>query len=199
MSRATYWRGSFIPLRMKSALKDLLPDVYNKAVEQEKLDVVALPQFSEVKLDQQSALSFKATVEVSPEVKIGEYKGIKVEYKKLSVDTDEVKRNLESIKESRKADAIDDTLAKSLGYPDISELEKALERQIVLRKENQQRQSVENALVEAVAGKLDFKLPQPLITRQLNDMLRQAKIDMAMRGVPAEKVEERGRELKKKF
>jgi len=179
-------------------MKELLPEVYNKAVEQEKLDVVALPEFSDVKLDQ-SALSFKAKVDVSPEIKLGEYKGIKLDYKRISVDADEINRNLETIKESRKAEAADDGLARSLGYPDMEELKKALERQIALRKENQQRQSVEGALLEGLSGKLDFKLPQPLIDRQLNDMLRQTKMDLAMKGVPADKLESEEAELRKKL
>lgn len=179
-------------------LKELLPEIYNKAVEQEKLDVVALPEISEVKLDP-SALSFKARVDVSPEIKLGEYKGIKLVYRKINVDPEEINRNLETIKETRKADAVDDAFARAMGYPDVAELKKAFERQLSLRKDNLQRQALEDTLLDVLCGKLDFKLPQPLVDRQLNDMLRQAKMDMAVKGVPADKLEAQEAEMKKKL
>lgn len=179
-------------------LKELLPEIYNKALEQEKLDVVALPEISEVKLDQ-AALSFKAKVHVSPEVKLGEYKGIKLSYRRIKVDPAEIDRNLEAVKETRKAGDLDDSFARGLGYPDLVELKNAFERQIALRSDNIQRQALEDTLIEALCGKLDFKLPQPLVDRQLNDMLRQTKMDMVMKGVPAEKLEEQETELKKKL
>ena len=179
-------------------LKELLPEIYNKALEQEKLDVVALPEISEVKLDQ-AALSFKAKVHVSPEVKLGEYKGIKLSYRRIKVDPAEIDRNLEAVKETRKAGDLDVSFARGLGYPDLVELKNAFERQIALRSDNIQRQALEDTLIEALCGKLDFKLPQPLVDRQLNDMLRQTKMDMVMKGVPAEKLEEQETELKKKL
>jgi FKBP-type peptidyl-prolyl cis-trans isomerase (trigger factor) len=37
---------------------------------------------------------------------------------------------------------------------------------------------------------LDFKLPQSLVNRQLEDMVRQSKLDLALRGIPKEKIDE---------
>jgi len=96
----------------EQVLKELLPEVYHQAVEKERLDVIELPQISDVKLDRMK-LSFKATVEVSPQIAINNYKGIKVIYKKVAVTEDVLKRQLDALKESRKIDALDDTLAKS--------------------------------------------------------------------------------------
>lgn len=180
----------------EQVLKELVPDVYNEALAKEDLDVIELPQITDVKLDRE-ALSFKATVEISPEIEVKNYKGIKVNYKKVSVTAEEIKRSVDSIKESRKIDSVDDALAKSLGYPNVAELEKALERQIFLHKENQERQRVESELIESVMKGLDFKLPESLVNRQLEDMVRQAKIDLAMRGMPRDKIEEQDKELRK--
>jgi len=170
-------------------LKELIPDIYNQAIAQEKLDVIELPEISEVKLDH-NTLSFKAKVELSPEINLKKYKGIKVGYKKVAVEPDEIKRSLDSIKESRKIDALDDACARSLGYPDLAELEKAIERQIFLNKENSQRQNVEHEIVEAISKDLDFKIPQSLVARQLEDLVRQTKVDLALKGVPKNKIEE---------
>ncbi|MFA5355784.1 MAG: trigger factor [Candidatus Omnitrophota bacterium] len=170
-------------------MKELIPDLYNQAIDKEGLEVIELPDISDVKLDR-ATLSFKAKVEISPEIPVKNYKGIKVNYKKIEVGADMIKRNIDSIKEARKIETVDDSFARSLGYPDLAELEKAIDKQIYLKEENQQRQKIEKEIVDAISKDLDFKLPQSLVKRQLEDMLRQAKLDLALKGVPRDKIEE---------
>jgi FKBP-type peptidyl-prolyl cis-trans isomerase (trigger factor) len=170
-------------------LKELVPDIYNQAVEAEKLDVIELPQIADVRLDR-SSLSFKATVEVTPEIPLKEYKNRRINYKLAAVSADEVKRHIDSVKESRKVQELNDKFARSLGYPDLAEFEKAVERQIFITKENQERQRIENELLEGITKGLEFKLPEGLVERQAQDMLRQTKIDLAMKGLPRDKIEE---------
>jgi len=175
-------------------VKELIPDVYKQAVEKEGLDVIELPDISDVKLDR-NTLSFKATVEVRPQITIKNYRGIKVNYKKIEVSPDEIKRNLDSLKEARQVNAVDDSFSRSLGYPNISELEKAIERQDLIQKENQQRQKIETEIIETILKDLDFKLPQSLIDRQLEDLIRQAKLDLALKGFPRDKIDEQEKKL----
>jgi FKBP-type peptidyl-prolyl cis-trans isomerase (trigger factor) len=178
----------------EQVLKELVPDVYNKVIDQEKLEVVELPEIFDVKLDRDK-LSFKAKVEVSPEITLGNYKRIKINYQKLSVSDDEVRRSIDALKESRKVEAIDDGLARALGYPNLAELESAVQRQIFIQKDNQQRQKIETEIIEHITKDMDFKLPQRLVDRQLEDLLRQAKLDLALRGVPTGKIEEESKGL----
>ena len=178
----------------EQVLKELVPDVYNQAIAAEKLDVIELPQITDVKLDRAS-LSFKAIVEVTPEIAVKNYKGLPVNYKLVSVSSDEVKRQVDSVKESRKAEALDDKFSRSLGYPNLVEFEKAVERQIFITKENQERQRIENELIENITQGLEFKLPAGLVERQTQDMLRQTKIDLAMKGLPRDKIDEQDKLL----
>jgi trigger factor len=180
----------------EQVLKELLPEVYHQAVQKEGLDVIELPQISDVKLDRMK-LSFKATVEVSPQIAIKDYKGIKVVYKQITVTEDVLKRQLDALKESRKLEALDDNLAKSLGYPGLAELQEALKAQIFIQEENQQRQKIENEIMENLAKDLDFKLPESMVNRQLQDLVRHAKVDLAMKGLPRDKIEEKENELTK--
>lgn len=174
----------------EQVLKELVPDVYNEAIGKEGLDVIELPEISEVKLDRgKLSLSFKAQVEVSPEIAIKDYKNQRVHFKKISVTADEIKRSIDSLKESRKIDTIDDSFAKSLGYPNLPELEKALERQVFLQKETLQRQRIENEIIENITRGLDFALPQSLINRHLQDEVRKTKVDLALKGIPREKID----------
>lgn len=182
----------------EQVLKELIPDVYSQAIEKERIDVIELPEIVDVKLERNS-LSFKAKVEISPEILLKNYKGLKINYEKISVSPDEIKRNIDALKESRKVDAVDDSFAKSLGYPNFAELEKAVERQIYLQKENLKRQKIENEIVEGLTKDLDFKIPQSFLKRQLQDLLRQAKLDLALKGVPREKIDGQEEQLVKEL
>ena len=173
----------------EQVLKELVPDVYNQAIAAEKLDVIELPQITDVKLDR-SNLSFKAVVEVTPEIAIKDYKKLKINYKIVTVTADEIKKQIDSVKESRKQEALDDKFSRSLGYPSLSEFEKAVERQIFITKENQERQRIEGELIDNLLKNLEFKVPESLVNRQTQDMLRQTKIDLAMKGIPRDKIEE---------
>ena len=172
----------------EQVLKELVPDVYNQAIEAEKLDVIELPQITDVKLER-SSLSFKAIVEVTPEISVKNYKHQLINYKVVSVTSDEVKKQLDAVKESRKAEILDDQFSRSLGYPNLVEFQKAVERQIFITKENQERQRIENELIENITKGLEFKLPEALVERQTLDMLRQTKIDLAMKGLPRDKID----------
>ncbi|MEW6075673.1 MAG: trigger factor [Candidatus Omnitrophota bacterium] len=178
---------NFSHLAHEQVLKELIPQIYQQAIEKEKLDVIELPTFQDVKLDRAN-LSFSAQFEVRPQILLKNYKGLKVEYKKISVSGDEIKRYLDSVKEAKKAPAIDDRFAKSLSYADVGELQKALERQMYIQKENQQRQWIEQQIIDGITKGLDFKLPESLVKKQLEDLVKQARVELALKGVPREKI-----------
>ena len=182
----------------EQVLKELIPELYDQAVTKEALHVLDMPQISEVKLDRNS-LSFRAQVEVIPEIGVKNYKGIKLEYKKIAVSPDEIKRNIDSIKESRKADVLDDNFAKTLGYPNLAELEKALERQIAAQKANSLRQDIERQVIDGVSKGLDFKLPQSLVAKQLEELVRQARVELALRGMAKEDIVRQEETLRKEL
>ena len=172
----------------EQVLKELIPEVYNQAIQKEGLEVIELPDISDVKLDR-NTLFFKAKVETMPEIAVKNYKGLKVNCKKIEVTNEEVKRNIDSLKEARKIDTLDDNFAKGLGYPNLPELERAIERQIFTQKENLQRKNLENEVIEQLTKDSDFKLPQPLIDRQLKELIQQAKVELALKGVSREEIE----------
>ena len=45
-------------------------------------------------------------------------------------------------------------------------------------------------MIDSLMQGLEFKLPQGLVNRQIQDMLRQTKLDLAMKGLPRDKIEE---------
>jgi trigger factor len=138
-------------------------------------------------------------VEVAPEIKIKNYKGLKLNYKKIEVTTDDLKRNMDSLKETHKVDSLDDNFAKGLGYPNVSQLQEAIQRQLFIQKDNQERQRIEADIIDGIIKDLDFKLPQSLIARHLKEMIRQAKVDLALRGLPKEEIDKQEASLEKEL
>ncbi len=67
----------------EDAINELYPQLFAQAAEQEKLDTVAYPEVELLEANKEG-FSFKATVAVRPEVKLGKYKG-------LTAPKDEVK------------------------------------------------------------------------------------------------------------
>lgn len=182
----------------EAALKELIPLLYEKALDQEKIKPVDLPQISEVKLERTS-VSFKATVEVVPEVKLPKYEGLKLSFAPVSVGEDDVDRYIDSLKERRKADAVDEVFAKSLGYPTVAALRKAVKSQLEVQKDNQQRQDLEQQVVDKLQEGLDLKVPQSLVNKQLEEMMKNATMDLMLRGISREELAPRQKELAQKL
>jgi len=179
-------------------LKNLIPEVYDEVVKAEALDVIEMPQVTDVHI-KRDELKFTATVEVMPEIQLKKYKGIRVNYKKIEVAADELKRDLDALKEARSLDSIDDRFARSIGYPDLAKLKAALERQIFIRKENQQRQRIEKELIDGLTKDLDLKIPQVMVSRHQDEMLRQAKVNLALKGVERQEIDKQEKQLRQQL
>ncbi len=78
-----------------------LPEAYTQAVGSSGLDVIGYPEIEIVddKIDE-SGFTFKATVAVYPEVKLGEYKGLSAEKEDVKVSADDIKERLNEMAES---------------------------------------------------------------------------------------------------
>ena len=84
----------------EEAIDIILPKGYLKALEEYKLEPIDQP-----KLDVKEAFeagkpfAFKATVEVLPEVKLGQYKGLEIEKPKVEIKDEQVSERLASLQE----------------------------------------------------------------------------------------------------
>lgn len=81
------------------AVDEAFPGAYEKAVESEKLDTIGYPQVELVGDVTKDGFTFKATVAVYPDVKLGEYKGISVPKEKVSVTEEDVGERLNQMAE----------------------------------------------------------------------------------------------------
>jgi len=178
----------------EQVLRELLPQVYKEAVEKEKLEVLNYPYIEEVKLNRDS-LFFKAKLEVMPEVPLKNYRGIKVHHRTISVTDEEVEKYLSALAKKRKIEQMDDKFARGLGYFNLEELKDSLQKQIFLEKQNQNRQEKEKEIFDYLLKEADFKVPVSLKERKLQEILRQAKLELSLKGLAKEAIEEKEKEL----
>ncbi len=63
----------------EDAANDLIPEAYDKAVDECEEDIVSSPKIEVTQIEGGKPFIFTATVALKPEVKLGEYKGVKIE------------------------------------------------------------------------------------------------------------------------
>ena len=83
----------------EDAANEIIPDAYAKAVEDEKIDVVAQPEIDVTQVGKGENLIFTALVAVKPEVTLGEYMGIEVEKQEAEVTEEELTAEIDRIRE----------------------------------------------------------------------------------------------------
>ena len=78
-----------------------LPEYLREALVERKIDPVAQPRVTHLQFEEGSPLKFIAAVEVKPVFELKEYKGLKVKKGKTNVDSGEVEKTLETIREQQ--------------------------------------------------------------------------------------------------
>lgn len=84
----------------EDAANALIPDAYDKALEECTEDVVSSPQIDVTQLEAGKPFIFTAEVVLKPEVKLGKYKGIEVDKIDISASEEEVEAALNKERES---------------------------------------------------------------------------------------------------
>lgn len=83
----------------EDAANILIPDAYDEAARESKLDIVAQPDIDLVQIEKGKPFIFTAEVTLKPEVTLGDYLGVKIEKTDAKVTADDVKEELEKIRE----------------------------------------------------------------------------------------------------
>ena len=88
-----YGKGVFY----EDAINEVLPEAYEAAMAEAKLDVVGRPEFDVVSVE--GSVVMKATVYVRPEVELGDYKGIEVTKTVAAVTDEQIDAEIERVRE----------------------------------------------------------------------------------------------------
>lgn len=84
----------------EDAANALIPDAYEKALEECEEEIVSSPKIEVVTIEAGSPFVFTAEVALKPEVKLGKYKGVKVDKVEVEVTDDEVDAEINKEREA---------------------------------------------------------------------------------------------------
>ena len=83
----------------QDALDILLPEAYGSAIDETGIEPIDRPDIDIEQMEKGKELIFKATVQVKPEVTLGEYKGLEVEAFDTNVADEDVANELKTLQE----------------------------------------------------------------------------------------------------
>ncbi|ETI67770.1 trigger factor [Neobacillus vireti] len=99
MPRGMFEKRFGVESLYQDALDILLPEAYGNAIDETGIEPVDRPDIDIEQMEKGKELIFKATVQVKPEVKLGEYKGIEVEAFDTTVTEEDVANELKTLQE----------------------------------------------------------------------------------------------------
>jgi len=183
----------------EEVIKKLIPEAYQEGITQEGIIPLDYPEVQDVSF-KDGILKFTAQVEIKPEIKISNYKGIPVKRKESKVTEDEINKTLDYFKKSHGQDkdiAIDDNFAKGLGFPNLETFKQSLVRQMEIDKDRQNRMDVENQVVEYLLKDAKFSVPPSFLKRQLEHRIEETKERFKSQGIPEAEIAKKEEELNK--
>jgi FKBP-type peptidyl-prolyl cis-trans isomerase (trigger factor) len=187
-------------LAKDETIKKIIPEAYHEGVHQQNLNPIDMPEITDINL-KDGVLTFKATLDIRPELEISNYKGIHVERKKSEVTQEEVAKTLEIFKKGRGEQevAIDDNFAKGMGFPSLEEFKTALKRQLESDRDRQNRVDIENQIVEELLKNAKLIVPQSLVKRQLHHRLHDNLHRLKSQGLSQDELKKKEEELRQQL
>ena len=188
----------FSKIAQEEAIKKLIPEVYQEAITREALAPIDLPEIDDVTF-KDGVVSFTAKLDIKPEVKIKDYKGIKIAKKSSQVADEEIDKTFEFFKSGQgqgKEVPIDDAFAKSLGYASLQDFRVSLKRQLEIDKDRHNRMDVENQVLEYLLKSANLTVPESAVNRQLEHLVEDTKQRLKGQGLKQEDIDKRESEMR---
>ena len=79
----------------EDAFNEVVPPIYEKEIEENKLEVVSKPDIHIVNMKKGEDLVFTAIVQTKPEVKLGKYKGVEIKKIEYPVSEEDINKEIE--------------------------------------------------------------------------------------------------------
>ena len=93
----------------EDAANEIIPEAYDKAALESDLDIVSRPEIDVVQIEKGKSFIFTAEVALKPEVTLGQYKGIEVEKKEVTITDEEVMSQIEKeLEQNSRMQTVDD-------------------------------------------------------------------------------------------
>ncbi len=172
----------------EEVLKKLIPETYEKVLEEHKLDPLGYPDVTDVKLDMKEGFSYKASIETRPEINLKNYKGLKLKKKSVDVKEDDLAKNLEYLREMHSQNVpkegtqekekvlpkLDDEFAKDLGFENLEKLKEAMRQNLKAKLEQDSEADMEVQVINNILDSVDFEVPETLVNSEKERLIKDA-------------------------
>jgi trigger factor len=172
----------------EEVLKKLIPETYEKVLEEHKLDPLGYPDVTDVKLDMKEGFSYKASIETRPEINLKNYKGLKLKKKSMDVKEEDLAKNLEYLRETHSQNVpkegsqekekvlpkLDDEFAKDLGFENLEKLKEAMRQNLKAKLEQDSEADLEVQIINNILDSVDFELPETLVNSEKERLIKDA-------------------------
>ncbi len=187
-------------LAQEETIKKLIPEAYHQGVGEHKLNPIDLPEITDVNF-KDGVLTFTATLDIRPEVKIEKYKGINVKPQNNKVTEEEINKTMEFFKKGQgdKEVVLDDALAHGMGFASLQEFKDALTRQLQMDKDRQNRIEIENQIVEELLKNAKLIAPGSLVKRQLAYRTQETLKHFKNQGMSPEELKKKEDEIRQQL
>jgi trigger factor len=82
------------------AVKNLIANSFDKVIKESNMEMLGLPGISDLQFDEAKGMSYKATVNIRPEVKLKSYKGLSLKKAKKEIKESDVDSEINALRES---------------------------------------------------------------------------------------------------
>jgi trigger factor len=172
----------------EEVLKKLIPETYEKVLEEHKLDPLGYPDVTDVKLDMKEGFSYKASIETRPEINLKNYKGLKLKKKSVDVKEEDLAKNLEYLREMHSQNVpkegsqekekvlpkLDDEFAKDLGFENLEKLKEAMKQNLKAKLEQDSEADLEVQVINNILDSVDFEVPDTLVNSEKERLIKDA-------------------------
>ncbi len=172
----------------EEVLKKLIPETYEKVLEEHKLDPLGYPDVTDVKLDMKEGFSYKASIETRPEINLKNYKGLKLKKKSVDVKEEDLAKNLEYLREMHSQNVpkegtqekekvlpkLDDEFAKDLGFENLEKLKEAMRQNLKAKLEQDSEADMEVQVINNILDSVDFEVPETLVNSEKERLIKDA-------------------------
>src|SRR3989339_86870 len=175
------------------AAQDLIADLYPQVITEAKLEPVDYPNVDIVQQAKDQPFVFKLIVEVYPEVKIGKYKGLKLEKKTAAIGEPEVLQVLGRLQDrfavtntegKKELLPLDDEFAKKVSaFGTLAELKAEVTKALIDEKNAEADAELRNAAIGAITAETKVEIPNAMIEREIDVMLDELKSSLAQSGL----------------
>jgi trigger factor len=118
----------------EEVLKRLIPESYKSALSEHSVRPIGLPEITDVKFEEAMLLSFKAKIDTRPNFKLKDYKGIKIEKKKMVITDADVDKMLDNLREMNAKYSVADDRPLEMGDYTVADVECSVDGKAIHKK-----------------------------------------------------------------